>query len=1390
MGGKTQTETSTNRPDDQAYQAYSGILRRAQEVGNTPYVGYDAPYSAAWNDNQQFASNIYEGLNGQANMMTGFLGGLNQEAAGLYNGIGAQANVYQPYYNQASSYTQQGAQRVDPTKFSAEELQQYMSPYTDEVVNKTMANIQQNDALQQNRIISDAIKQGNAFGGDRMGLAQAELARNQNLASGQTIAGLRDRNYSQALGEFNTQQAIGLAAGQNNAARALAAGAQMGQLGTGAQQAALMGPAAQLQAMGLRNAMAGQYLANNQQHLNVANQLAALGTTRNQLDQNVYDRAYQLWQNQQRFPYEQIGWLGGLATGVGSQMGGTSQTEKEGGSGIGQGLGGLLSLGSMFMPSDERVKENKRVVGELYDGSPVLAYNFPGEPTQLGLSAQEVQRRQPEAVRDFDGILGVNYDAAVADAENVGLAAANDDYPLMEEMRFAAGGGVMPFASQRPGLASGYIPMINLPVGNTMPRGGRGGGGQDPNSGLASGAEKFAKAAKGAGWFGGSKGNPATTSHDAGNGSGSKDAGSSTSTVPGPDTSTSMHELGMTGMDDASGLAGGEFGDVGGFGDFTGDFGSGLDFGGLGFRRGGRVGYADGGLVPDEELIGLPFMPEDPSSIGPAQPFEPPLPPERPAKEWGDEGQVRGLSNNDIHRTLTARMMMGDLQNDFKLNRPQAAGLVGNLAHESVDFSKLQEMKPLIPGSRGGYGYAQWTGPRRRNFEAYAADKGLDPASYEANYGFLKHELGTPEGAFLPDLRRASNPAEAAIIVQDGFLRPSEQHAGTNSRIQRAESLDQNGLLPSSGVAMASRNSPALAAINRVTPATPRSQALAYAGGNDAGSDIAGAVSPRSSTLPASLTRYLGGEDPSTTSRDASGPVRAGGGLFGGLFGGSGGGLTDEQRSTMLAVGLALMASNKRNPLQAIGEAGLAGLTHHAGLADRRSKGEMEQLRMQQLRQSIQHSDLQNAQLREQQAQQLRDQKREQDILGGGSSSPTIAPTTAAPPMPVTPGPVDQAPLADIPTGTVSAAPNVNITQAPALGNSAPVVAPAAPVAPTTAAGATLTPTAATRQADGGAGNDASARIRKALASEPNMSESLQKRLIARLQALEPKTQFQKLDDGSLVAIDPYTKKIERLSEPFRAPTPLLQNYESYVKQETEAGRKPLSMMDYDLKLRREESNRDTEEEAFKKKMGEGFASQVNKIAEDGMTAVDDAKTLQQAASLIGQIGTGPAAALQAKLGQLGIKTEGVDKIEAFNALIDKMTPQQRLPGAGATSDFDARMFKNSLPGLMNTPDGNKIIVQTLDGLIQNRLRRGDVAMRLQTGELSRVEAAKEFRSIALEAKALSDNIGKLMNPDKKAAAPTAAPVDLPKPSSPADFQKLKSGDRFVAPDGSVRVKP
>ena len=112
------------------------------------------------------------------------------------------------------------------------------------------------------------------------------------------------------------------------------------------------------------------------------------------------------------------------------------------------------------------------------------------------------------------------------------------------------------------------------------------------------------------------------------------------------------------------------------------------------------------------------------------------------------------------------------LMRDLGLTDLQAAGLLGNLGHESAGFRQLQEVTPAVAGSRGGWGLAQWTGTRRVAMEAWCRARGLDPADPEANYGYLCAELRTTEAAALEALRGAATLEAATAAVCHRFERP------------------------------------------------------------------------------------------------------------------------------------------------------------------------------------------------------------------------------------------------------------------------------------------------------------------------------------------------------------------------------------------------------------------------------------------------------------------------------------------------------------------------------------------------------------------------------------------------------------------------------------------
>lgn len=78
--------------------------------------------------------------------------------------------------------------------------------------------------------------------------------------------------------------------------------------------------------------------------------------------------------------------------------------------------GSLLGgIGGLFALSDERTKTDKDKIGETDDGMGIYSFRYKGtQGKQIGLMAQEVQKKKPKAVkRGPDGFLRVNYSEAL-----------------------------------------------------------------------------------------------------------------------------------------------------------------------------------------------------------------------------------------------------------------------------------------------------------------------------------------------------------------------------------------------------------------------------------------------------------------------------------------------------------------------------------------------------------------------------------------------------------------------------------------------------------------------------------------------------------------------------------------------------------------------------------------------------------------------------------------------------------------------------------------------------------------------------------------------------------------------------------------------------------------
>lgn len=380
-GSNTTTQNTTTAPSAQAMGAYSNVLNQAQGVAATPYQAYGGEGVAPFNQQQNMG-----------------VAGVNQ-----------YANAAQPYIQSALSQAQSASQPI-----TQQQIQQYMSPYTQDVVNATQAQFNNQNQQQQQGVVGNAISQG-ALGGNRSAIAQSELANQQQLAQAPVIAQLQNQGYTTGLNTALSQQQAGMQ-GANLTAN----------LGVAGQSAGLSGAGAQL----------------------------GVGTQQQQTQQAIDQYLQGQYAQQQAYPFQTTQWLAGLDTGVGSQMGGTSsgQTTAPAPSLWGQALGaatsgvGLLGATGAFgstgwMLSDKHAKENIHSVGKTHDGQVIYLFNYKGNPQKhIGLIAQEVEKKHPEAVHQINGLKHVDYEAATEDA-----------------VRKRAMGGVVGYASG--GSPNGVAPM-------------------------------------------------------------------------------------------------------------------------------------------------------------------------------------------------------------------------------------------------------------------------------------------------------------------------------------------------------------------------------------------------------------------------------------------------------------------------------------------------------------------------------------------------------------------------------------------------------------------------------------------------------------------------------------------------------------------------------------------------------------------------------------------------------------------------------------------------------------------------------------------------------------------------------------------------------------------
>lgn len=186
-------------------------------------------------------------------------------------------------------------------QFTGNNVQAYMSPYMQNVVERQQADAQRQSDIAGQAQGAQAARAG-AFGGSGDYLMRSQAAGNLARQKGDIQAkGLQDA-YAQAMNQFNTSQGQNLAAQQLNA--------QQQQYGAGLGLQGMQ--AANQAAANLANIGQTQY-GQNVGLLSLQNQF---GGQQQAQTQNILNNQYQDYLNYQNYPYKQMGFMSDMIRGL------------------------------------------------------------------------------------------------------------------------------------------------------------------------------------------------------------------------------------------------------------------------------------------------------------------------------------------------------------------------------------------------------------------------------------------------------------------------------------------------------------------------------------------------------------------------------------------------------------------------------------------------------------------------------------------------------------------------------------------------------------------------------------------------------------------------------------------------------------------------------------------------------------------------------------------------------------------------------------------------------------------------------------------------------------------------------------------------------------------
>jgi len=237
---------------------------------------------------------------------------------------GASANPYAAAQAGAQGFMgyqpQQLQTQYNAPQFAGSDLSPYMNPYTNEVIDRSMADIERSRQMADSSMNAQAAAAG-AFGGSRHGVANALTNEGFSRQAGDTAANLRLQGFNTAAGLL-----------ENDLGRQWAA-TELGQRSAWAnQQADLAGANLGLNATGMYGDLIGAQQGLQQSY---GDRMMGAGMMADQRQQSLLDVPYQDYLTQQNWGLRQQGILqGGLGAAGGALAGQAPST--------GGGLAGIL----------------------------------------------------------------------------------------------------------------------------------------------------------------------------------------------------------------------------------------------------------------------------------------------------------------------------------------------------------------------------------------------------------------------------------------------------------------------------------------------------------------------------------------------------------------------------------------------------------------------------------------------------------------------------------------------------------------------------------------------------------------------------------------------------------------------------------------------------------------------------------------------------------------------------------------------------------------------------------------------------------------------------------------------------------------------------------------